>query len=144
MTDIRPATLKDRAAILAIAKAETARYPRLKLDIEKLHAAITAAVSSNQHFAWVVETGGQIKGVLLGLTGDNLWAQRQNCNISLWTCTEPGGGAALLRKFRDWVLSRRAIKVAGMCPDLDLDPRVYRLAERIGFKRYGGAYLLYN
>lgn len=112
--------------------------------MEKIHSAITEVISNSRHFSWVVEVEGVVMGALLGLTSDNLWAQRQNSNISLWVSKAPGGGIALLREFRSWVKSRRAIKVAGMCPDLELDPRVLKLAERIGFEKVGGAYLLYN
>lgn len=141
--NIRPATLYDKHAIFEIAKEQVARYP-LKLDVQKLNDAVIEAISSPRHYTYVVENKGAIDGVLVGLTSDNLWAQRQNCNISLWASKVPGGGAALLRHFRDWVKSRRAIKVAGMSPDLDIDLRALRLAERIGFTKHGGAYLLYN
>lgn len=140
---IRPATLSDKHAIFEIAKTQVARYP-LKLDVEKLNELVIEAISSPRHFTQVIEKEGEIKGVLVGLTSDNLWAQRQNCNISLWVSKVPGGGAKLLRLFRDWVKSRRAIKVAGMSPDLELDPRALSLAERIGFVKHGGSYLLYN
>lgn len=105
---------------------------------------VTTAISSPQHFAYVVEAEKKIRGTLLAFTSDNLWAQRQNCNIVLWFSKEPMAGAAMLRAFRDWVQPRRAIRVAGMSPDLDVDPRALRLAERIGFEKNGGAYLLYN
>lgn len=140
---IRPATLADRGAILEIALEQATRYP-LRPDLENMKALITDAISSAKHYCYVVEHEGRVSGVLAGLTSNNLWAQRQNCNITLWVSKVPGAGAALLRGFRDWVKSRRAIKVAGMCPDLELDPRALQLAERIGFKRHGGAYLLYN
>lgn len=140
---LRSATLSDREAIIGLAKVQMERYP-LRPDHSKIKELATEAISSPRHFAWVVDVGGQIQGVLIGLTGDNLWAQRQNCNIALWVSDVPGQGAKLLRKFRDWVLSRRAIKVAGMCPDLELDSRILKLVERAGFSRQGGAYLLYN
>ena len=81
-------------------------------------------------------------GVLLALTSSNIWAQRQCCAIMLWVSKIPEGGAELLRFFRTWVSTRRAIRVAGMAPDLDLDPRVGKLVERIGFTKRGGSYLL--
>lgn len=142
--NIRPATLSDRSAIFAIAREQSARYPELKADVERMHGAITEAINSTKHFAWVVEVNGKITGTLLGFTSPNLWAQRQNSSIPLWVSKTPGTGAALLRRFRDWVTPRRGIRVAGMCPDLDLDPRILKLAERIGFKKHGGAYLMYN
>ncbi len=140
---IRAAKLSDTLDILSLSKEQMKRYP-LRPDAGKIKALIVEAISSPRHYVWVLDAGGITKGVLAGLTADNLWAQRQNCNISIWVSEVPGGGAELLRHFKSWVLSRRAIKVAGMCPDIEIDPRALKLAERIGFTRHGGAYLLYN
>lgn len=140
---IRPATLADRSAIFAIARAQSGRYPHLRMDVEKVHESLKEVITG-KHFAYVAEDEGVVRGVLLGLVSDNLWAQRQNCNIVLWVSDIPGAGAKLLRRFRDWVKSTRFIKVAGMSPDLEVDRRALSLARRIGFERSGGAYLLYN
>ena len=144
---IRPATLADLDAIIDIAMEQTLKYPRLRAEKHKIKALITKSISAARHFSWVVERDtGQIDGALIAFTADNAWAQRQHCSVILWVCSHwsAGGGVAMLRQFRDWVLSRRAIKVAGFTPDVDLDPRVWMLAEKVGFKPSGGAYLLYN
>ncbi len=144
---IRPAILSDANAIIDIAMEQTSKYPCLRAERNKIKALVIDAVSAARHFAWVVERdNGHIDGALLAFTTNNAWAQRQNCAVLLWVCHRysAGGGVAMLREFRDWVLSRRAIKVAGFSPDVDLDPRVWMLAQRMGFKRSGGAYLLYN
>jgi hypothetical protein len=140
---IRSATPADKESIVGLARKQMERYP-LRPDKEKINELVTLAISSARNFAWVVDIGGIVQGVLIGLTSDNLWAQRQNCNIVIWVSEVPGYGDQLLRKFKSWVEDRRAIKVSGMCPDLEVDPRALKLAERIGFKRHGGAYLLYN
>jgi hypothetical protein len=141
--NIRPATMGDMEVVLQLAKEQAKRYP-LKVDQSKMVQLFREGVSSAQNFVWVVEDEGRVGGVIAAFTADNLWAQRRNCNIVLWVSEVPGGGAALLRKFRDWVKPRHGVKVAGMSPDLDIDGRALRLAERIGFKKHGGSYLLYN
>jgi len=105
---------------------------------------LTEAISSANHFAYVaVNEHNDVKGVLVAMTGDNLWARKKNCNILAWISRIPGEGAALLRKFRDWVRQRPVIRVAGVSPDIDdIDYRAWQLAERIGFERHGGAYLM--
>ncbi len=142
--NIRSATLADRDAILLMAREEAKRYPRLKFDMQKTQALIIDAISAARHYALVAEENGVVKGALLAFTSDNVWAQRKNCAVMFWVSAIPGAGATMLRQFRDWVKSRRAIRVAGFAPDVDLDPRVWKLAEKIGFERHGGAYLLYN
>jgi hypothetical protein len=143
---IRPATLADVDAIFDLAMALTPQYPQLKPDKVKIRKGIIQAISSANHFAWVsVSSYEGLKGALIGLTSENLWAQRKNCLIPLWFTEIRGDGARLLRAFKMWLRSRRAIRVAGFVSDSEyVDPRAYQLAERMGFSRYGGAYLLFN
>lgn len=143
---IRPATLADVDAIFDLAMALSPQYPKLKPDKIKIRKGIIQAISSAKHFAWVSESPYEgLKGALIGLTSENLWAQRQNCFVPLWFTERRGDGPKLLRAFKTWVQSRRAIRVAGFVADSKyVDQRAWLLAERIGFKRCVGAYLLYN
>ena len=129
-----------------IAVFEATKYDRLRADGDKIRRAITQAISSARHFAWVsVDEHNYPVGVLIGLTSDNLWAQRKNCFVALWQADVIGEGRKLLKEFRTWVHSRRIIRVAGFVPDSDhFDWRAYAIAERMGFKRNGGTFLLYN
>ena len=142
---IRPATLADVESIFGIAVFECRGYEGLLLDAEKIRMGIKQSISSARHFAWVsVDTQDRPCGILIGLTSDNLWAQRKNCLVALWSATN-GNGVTLLRQFKQWVQSRRVIRVAGFVPDSDhIDQRAYLIAERLGFRKCGGAYLLYN
>lgn len=141
---IRPATLQDRQAIFKLALECSELYPMLKPDRSKIQELITDSISSAKHFCWVTEGNDKVSGVLIGLTGNNLWAQRQFCSITLWVSKIPGAGADLLRTFKHWVISRPAIRVAGIAPDVDLDLRIWKLMQRCGFNQQGGAFLLYN
>lgn len=140
----RDAAMSDRPALLRIAKEQTRRYPRRRSDLEKINNALGEVINNSKHFAQVIEVDGEVKGTLIGITADALWSPRNVCTIALWESKVPGGGAKLLRSFKDWIESGRSIKLAGMTPDLDLDPRVYRLMEHNGFEKHGGSYLLHN
>jgi len=142
---IRPATLKDKPVIQQMVLKETSRYP-LRPDIHKIQDALQEVIEAGRHYAMVAERDGQVEGALLAITNENLWAQRKTCTVVFWMSRSPGDGAALLRRFRQWIKGRRtAIRVAGFSPDIEVDdPRVWELAQRIGFKRYGGSYLYYN
>jgi len=143
--NIRPATLQDKEAIFQLAVEQCVHYPALRPDFDKIRHQIKLAISSAQHLCWVVEDAqGKVAGVLLAMSGGNLWAQRQFAVVNLWVSKVPGGGAALLRKFRNWVMARPVIRVAGIAPDLNVDSRVWDLVQRIGFKKHGGAYLMYT
>lgn len=144
---IRPATLADLETVLGIAEAEAAiRYPRLKSDTGKMRKVLIQIISSAKHFCWVsVTRDDAVTGAIVAITNENLWAQRQSSNVIMWVSDIPGDGMKLLRALRGWITDRRAVKVVGFAPDTnDVDPRVWNLAERLGFKRYGGAYLFYN
>lgn len=143
---IRSATLHDVNEIFSIAVFETRKYEKLLPDQDKIRKGVIQAISAAKHFCWVSESrAGHIEGVIIGLTSENLWAQRKNCLVTLWTSEIVGDGAKLLRAFKMWVQSRRVIRIAGFVFDSDkIDSRVWKLVERIGFMRYGGTYLLYN
>ena len=142
---IRPATLADADAIFGIAMDEAHQYRGLRPDPVKIRKGIIQAISSAKHFAWVSENASGLRGALIGLTSHNLWAERQNCLVALWHTKQIGDGRKLLRAFKTWVQSRRAIRVAGFVSDSEhIDRRAFQLAERMGFRRCGGAYLLYN
>jgi len=140
---IRPAMLQDIDEIFDIAMVQGARYP-LKPDREKIIHQINLAISSAMHLCLVVVAEGKVRGALVAQAGQNLWAQRQFAVVNLWYSEIPGTGAQLLRQFKAWAIARPVIRVAGLSPDLETDPRIWKLAQRIGFKQHGGAYLLYT
>lgn len=136
----------DIRAIKEIAAPELEKYPELKADQQKINKLLTIAVSSAKHFCWVsVDEKDEVSGALVGVSSDNLWAQRQNCLVAFWKAEIVGDGRKLLEEFKQWVRSRRVIRVAGFVPDSNqIDPRAYKLANRMGFLRCGGAHLLFN
>ena len=128
---------------MTISTGLASNYPLLP-DKQKMKDLIVESISAPSHFAMVDEVDGRIEAVVIAMVGDNIWAQRKFANVMLWWSNKPGSGIKLLRLFRDWVLARRAIRIAGFAPDIDLDPRVYAVFERLGFVKSGGAYLLVN
>lgn len=142
---LRPATLQDLGQIMDVAiRLAEERYP-LRVDKDRMKALGTELISGAAHFAWVdADEDNRIRAVLMAHTGDNLWAQRKNASVLLWWSERPGLGWALLRRFRDWITSRRAIRVAGLMFDCDVPAAARGIAERTGFVRTGDAYLLFN
>lgn len=143
---IRPATMSDFEAIFTISMEQAEMYEKLIPDQKKIRYGLQQAISSAKHFCWVDEdTTGKVGAVIIGLSSDNLWAQRQNCFVALWYSRIPNSGRKLLVKFKEWVESRRIIRVAGFVHDTDkMDPRMLCLLDRMGFKQRGGTYLFYN
>lgn len=144
MVKIRQAEMRDKREILVLAKEQAARFPKLRMDIEKINDCVVNAMLDNKSFIQVVEDEGKVTGVIGAITTPNLWAQRSCSNVVIWVSKTPGGGVALLRSFKDWIKGRRAVKLGGISPNLDLDWRILKIMERTGFEKHGGSYLLYN
>ena len=144
---IRAATLSDIYAIEGMAVPYMRDwYIKLKIDPKKIRKLLTMAISSAKHFCYVSENDrGEVVGALVAVSSENLWAQRQNCTVQLWHSEVVGDGRKMMKAFLDWIKNRRIIRVAGYVPDNnDMDFRVEHLLERLGFDRYGGAYLVFN
>ena len=141
---IRPGEMKDKREIFAIAKQQASRLPKLKADLDKINDVIVTVLNDPKHFGYVAEKQGVIVGVLGAITSPNLWAQRNSSQVVLWASLEAPAGVYLLRTYRKWIKSKRAVKIAGISPNIDLDARTLRLMELNGFERNGGSYLLYN
>jgi|GEM_PF-3765819 len=142
---IRPATLSDFHKVVVLVKEQLVQYDRLRPDHDKLKYMFNLLVSSPAHFAEVVEDDeGNIVGALMALTSDNLWATKKNCAVLYWVSKLKGTGATLLRRFKIWLKTRPAIRVAGFSPDITTTERAWVLAEKLGFKPHGGSYILYR
>lgn len=142
---IRPATMQDLGTILQIAESQAAeKYPKLRFSRERARQVLTTVISSAKHFCWVSEEDELVTGALVAISYDNAWAERQSSHIMLWVSSTAWSGIDMLKEFVHWVRDRRAIKVAGFLPDTELAPAVYRLMQLAGFKKHGGAYLIYN
>jgi len=130
--------------IVELAQQWTREYPSLKPDAGRIHEAVRQCVSGAQHFAQVAVEEGRVMGATLALVNNHLWAQRKQAHIVFWVSNIPGEGATMLRNCLAWAEPRRGIRVVGMTPDFEMDPRALLLAERIGLRRNGGAYLWIN
>ena len=144
---IRPAVLGDIEAIEKLAAPYMRDwYTALHPDRKKIRKLLTMAISSAKHFCYVsVNERKEVQGALVAVSSENLWAQRHNCLITFWRSQIVGDGRKMMKAFLEWVDGRRNIRVVGFVPDNnDMDFRVERLLERLGFSQYGGAYLVHN
>jgi hypothetical protein len=141
----RPLEIADGALIRAKAqRMAVVMYPELIPDIEKIHWLVRSATTEMSHYARTVGAVGEPKAVLIARVNPNLWAMKKHATILLWYSELPGGGATLLREFRDWVKEQGNIVMAGFEADwIAFDERPFQLAERIGFKRRGEGAFIY-
>jgi hypothetical protein len=140
MIELREPVVEDGSILIAKTQILAATmYPEFIPDIAKIHWLIRAATQEKDgNYSRVVGPKGDPKGAIITRTANNLWAMKKHASVVLWYSELPGGGAALLRGFRDWVKTQPQIVLAGFYADwLSFDERPLLLAERIGFARRG-------
>lgn len=122
-------------------------HPQLRPDTGKMLALVKEAIADPKHYCRVARVAGEPRGLLVAFTAPCLWAQRTASHIVLWRAGLAGAGAALLRDYRKWVLEQPNLRVAGWQQDcrldVDTEVRVGWLMERVGFRRHGGAHVMY-
>ena len=130
---IRPAKREDMNWLLEMAADLSAQYyPELRFDRKKTQGLITECISSPQHFAWVGD-----KSALFAATTPNHFAERNSCLVLALTGPE---GLPLLREFKRWVDSRRAIRGAVIIPEAH-EERYETLLTKLGFVQRGGRFI---
>lgn len=138
---IRAAKISDFDACYRIASQHFKRYPTLTADKTAVMHLFRECASGARNFAFVSEVDGEIVGCLLAISYDHIWAQKQSSSVLLWSCEKSSDGIRLLRKYRQWLDSRPAIRRGGFQFDIDIDARIYGALERCGFLRNGGCFL---
>ena len=141
--DVRRMTVEDCPAVRRRAMQMAAvLYPEMIEDVELSHQLLRDTVEGEHHTMVIGPPGAPTAAIVARVAG-NLWATRKHAAILLWYSDTPGAGATLLRGFVRWFQEQKRMTLAGMISDCDIDPRVFRLMERIGFQRRGqGAWIL--
>lgn len=133
---IRKATPSDVKAIVDLAVESVSKNPLpVNIDRDSMTETTKEAVSGASHFVWVSEIDGEVVGCVGAMCEKSFWYERQQCSVLLYYTRVPGEGLRLIRKLADWVKSRPAIKIAVMELEPEVDPRLIKYLQRIGFLR---------
>ena len=131
---VRIATLRDVDVILGIARRfAKEQYPSLTFSENRTKTLLIEAISAAPHLVLVSEKDNRISGVLSGMTYDTLWAERQTAIILLFYAEIPGDGANMLRGFLRWTKTRRTIRQIEININADVDARLGKWLQRLGF-----------
>ena len=134
---IRPAKPQDVPAIvrLALQALNEDPYPNLVISRPKVEAMARVAVSSPQHFVWVAEVDGEVRGAVAAIVDDCTFYERKQANVVQFYAREaPGEGIKLIREFLRWARSRQAIKQIIFTLEGNADPRIGKMLVRMGLK----------
>jgi hypothetical protein len=131
---IRKATPADIPAIveLGLEAMNKDAYTNLVISQEGVETMVRECVSAAKHFCWVAQVDGAIGGALTAMVSPLILYERNYANVLMWYCKIPGDGAALMRQFLQWVRSRPSIKMIQYTGERNADPRVGKLAARLG------------
>lgn len=139
---IRPATLDDLPALLAMGEAMHAesRYRVLAFDRGVLANTLSALLASDIGFLWVAEQD-RVVGVLAAVCMQH-WCSTERVAADLALYVEPPhrGGLAVVRlvkQYKRWAAEHGA-KLTDLGVSTGVDPeRTASLFDRIGFPRFG-------
>ena len=109
--------------------------PRQVLSSDKLRKLAEVCVSDPKNFAWVGVKDGEVVAALCALVHPQMVYERHQASVVQWYSREPGYGGLLMRRFVHWYRGIRRIKCACLVDDVDIDARMARFLERIGFAR---------
>ena len=133
---IRNARIADVPAIVDIAVESVSRDPLpVKIDREAMAAMARSLIGNPAHFIWVAEHDGQVAACVAAQVGPGFWFRGLQASVLLFYARTPSAGALLLRKFAQWCKSRSGIKLAVFELEPNVDPRIERLLNRLGFGR---------
>lgn len=107
-------------------------YENLAISRVKVYSMVTECISSSSNFAWLAEKDGKIVGAVGALVHPMMFYEGSQATVVQFFCTSPGDGIKLLRKFMSWVESRRAIKMTCFSLEVNADPRIGKLLNRLG------------
>jgi hypothetical protein len=134
---IRPARPQDVPAIvrLGMAALNESPYPTLRISEAKVIEVAKACVSSPQHFAWVAEVEGEVRGAVTAFVDDCLFYERKQANVVQFYAREaPGEGIKMIRELMRWARARPVIKMVCFTLEVSADPRIGKLLSRMGLK----------
>lgn len=132
---IREAKASDILAItdLGVEALEIDAY-NLTVDRTKVYQAAKEAVGKKQHFAWVSEEKGIIKGALIAMVHDSELYHCRQAVIYMWFCKKRGDGVRLMREFIRWVKEHPAVRQVVYVTERRGDKRIGEIVRRMGFE----------
>lgn len=141
---IRRARPGDIEQLLALGREamERGADPRLRISPAKMRAMAVYCLSGAGNFALVCEDeAGKIHGAVVAFVDEMLFYERRQANVVQFYCTAPGWGVKMLRELIRWAWSRPIIRAVVFTLEVDVDPRVAKLLERLGIERSHPVYM---
>lgn len=132
---IRPAKPSDINAIyeLGLVALNDDPIEELVISPDRVMAAAKETVSSPQHFSWVAEVDGEVRGAVIAMSCDMTFYERKQASVIMFYCrSAPGEGIKLLRELMSWYQSRSVLKMLEFTLEIGADPRIGKLLRRLG------------
>lgn len=147
------ASIKTRCAVAGDAQAvtnlllrgrsELAHSLDIHEDIDKAQGVLAQFAASPAHFFYVLETGDEIVGALVGMVAP-IWWSRDEVATDLFFYVAPeyrGHGIHLLKRFIAWAKGFDSVRRIFLSISID-NERAAQLYERVGFVRNGNSFVM--
>lgn len=141
---IRKAVLGDIDQILELAMEalNDNAYPGLVIDRVKLYNLATQCISAATNFAWVAEKDTKIVAAVLAIVQPMMCYEKSQASVVQFYSKVSGAGVKLIRKFIKWVKSRPVIRIICFTLEVQADPRIGKLLNRLGFSNELPVYMM--
>lgn len=141
---IRPATLEDLPALLAIGEdmaAESPRYSRLRFNRDKLAHMLRLLIEAESGFVRVVDDGCGVAAVMVAMVAEHwMSSDRHASDLALYVEPRARGTMAateLICAYRTWAQEQGAVLVQAGVTTGVFTEKTAQLYEHLGFKRCG-------
>lgn len=136
---LRRVTEADVPAVadFAIEGMRAGLYPGVRLSRAKVEAVIRHFAGSASDFNLVAfDDAGRVVGAVAAAVAEMLWFERCEAHVVMCRAVVPGVGRRLLRELRTWVEADMRIRRVLWPMEAGGDPRIPKLAERLGFDQH--------
>jgi hypothetical protein len=133
---IRKAVMTDIPALvdLSIEALSIDAYQALTINRNRVYQSAKSCVLSAANFCWVSEHAGKLAGAVGAEVFPLGFYDGQQAVIYMWYCKHPGDGRKLMKEFLKWCEERPQIRLVAYCGERNADPRVGKMAMKLGFE----------
>lgn len=106
--------------------------PRQRISTEKVQNVARECVVDPRNYAKVSVKNGEVVASVAAIVDDQIFFERKQASVVQFYTTVPGEGVKLMRDFLGWARDQRKIKSIVFMLEMNADPRICRMLERMG------------
>ena len=117
---------------LGIDALKASPAPRQRISGEKLQNIARECIVGPNDYAKVSVQNGVVVAAVCAVVDEQILFERKQASVIQFYTTAPGEGIKLIRDFLRWARAQRKIKSIVFMLEVDADPRICKMLERMG------------